>query len=51
MEQGMKIDTHSISNMEVTEIMQPNNYDVLLGMDVIANCSLFIARDSFTLGY
>ena len=49
--QSLKTDIHSNPNLEVTELMQPSNYDVLLGMDVLATCSLFIAGDTFTLGY
>ena len=50
-EQEFRVDTHAIFDLEVTEIIQPANYDVLLGMDVLADCSLFIAHDNFTLGY
>ena len=47
----LRFDAHETSNVEVTEIMQPNNFDVLLGMDILASCSLFIAQNNFTLGY
>ena len=49
--QEFQVDTHAIFDLEVMEIIQPANYDVLLGMDVLAGCSLFIAQNSFTLGY
>lgn len=37
--------------LEVTEIAQPKNFDVLLGMDVLAECSLFISAGRFTFCY
>ncbi|MCY4047591.1 MAG: retropepsin-like aspartic protease [Candidatus Dadabacteria bacterium] len=48
---NLKIHFHSNSNMQVAEIIQPPDYDVLLGMDVLETCSLFIASGRFTLGY
>ena len=49
--QEIRVDARAIFDLEVTEIIQPINYDVLLGMDVLADCSLFIAQNNFTLGY
>lgn len=39
------------SRLQVTEFAQPANFDVLLGMDVLSECVLFISGGQFTLCY
>ena len=38
-------------NMLVSEFSAPENFDVLLGMDILARCILLVAHDEFILSY
>ena len=48
---GIEISILTKLELEVTEISQPKDYDVLLGMDLLERCSLFISGGQFTFCY
>ncbi|MGR3984659.1 MAG: retroviral-like aspartic protease family protein [Gammaproteobacteria bacterium] len=41
----------SKTKLEVSEIAQPQSFDVLVGMDVLSECSLFVSGGQFTFCY
>lgn len=41
----------SRTKLEVAEITPSNTFDVLLGMDILAQCSLFVSGGQFTFCY